>query len=477
LPPPFPQRPALWAGITRALRRVCFTLAAGAAWAHASPAAASPGNGWVQNNVPVTEDGPGIKVGGNSRFHPGFAATIGFDQNPFSADRQEGKPAAAFVTPSAWLGIGNRRMRDGILDSPATATERKVDYNLRVLAGYRAYLSGDAEVRGAGKFNLLTQGRVMFLPGRRFSVGLAEDFGRLAEPRTFETAREFNFNRLDHRGELEFILRPGGGKFEIGAAYLSQVLYFEAGDISVGDRVANGAQARFKWRFRDQTALVATYQYLNTYYVCCAQAGTGRNEDSDGHRALLGVVGQLGKKWTLDAQAGYGGGFYKNDITDPEPNFSSAIGGIGAAYYPTLRTRIQARVERAFSDSLLGNYFTDIGGQLYGSHEFRWRMLLSAGVGVIGRRYHGLPVIGVETMQIAEYRGTLNAGSSDEQRQDTLVSASIQLEQSLGRFFVVAARYAAQSVITPFEMEFVGGFTDVAAFNRHLVMVFGAIRY
>lgn len=436
--------------------------------AHANP--------WMQNNVPVTEDGPGIKVGENSRFHPGFAATIGFDSNVFWEDRSEGKPVGAFLTPSAWLGIGNRRMRDGVLDSPATATARKVDYNLRALAGYRAYLSGNTNVRGAGKFNLLTQARVIILPGRRFSVGFSEDFARLGEPRTFETAREFNFNRLDHNGRLRFTLRPGGGRFEISASYLSRLLYFEAADVAIGDRVVNGAEAEFKWRFRDQTAVVARYQYLNTFYLCCGDIGVGRNEDSDAHRAQLGFVGQVGKKWELDAWAGYGGGFYKNDATDPEPNFSSFIGSLGAAYYPTMRSRIQARVGRSFSDSLLGNYFTDLGGSLFGSHEFRWRMLLSAGIGVFARQYNGLPAIGTETNIVADYRG-VSGPAENLSRNDTLVSASLQLEQSLGRFFVVAARYAASAQITDYEVEFTNGFVDVAGFNRHLLMLFGAVRY
>lgn len=428
----------------------------------------------MQNNVPVTEDGPGIKVGGNSRFHPGFAATVGFDSNVFWEDRSEGKPVGAYVTPSAWLGIGNRRLRDGVLDSPATATARKVDYNFRVLAGYRQYLSSNTNVRQAGKFNLLTQGRVIIMPGRRFSVSLKEDFARLGEPRTFEAAREFNFNRLDHKGKLGFILRPGGGRFQITAAYVSRLLYFEALDIAIGDRMVNGADAEFKWRVRDRSGLVVRYQYLNTFYFCCANVGENRNEDSDAHRATAGYVGQVGKKWMIDMTAGYGGGFYKNDVSDPPPNFSSFITQLGTTYYPTMRSRIQARFRRSFADSLLGNYFTDLGGSLSGSHDFRWRMLLTAGIGVYRRIYFGLPVPGLEANNVVAYQGSRTA---DFERADTLVSGSVQLEQSLGRFFVIGARYAISADITDFQVEYTNGFVDTAGFNKHLVMLFGAVRY
>jgi hypothetical protein len=437
-------------------------------------------NPWMQNNIPVTEDGPGVKVGDNSRFHPGFAATVGFDSNVFWEERSEGKPVGGYLTPSAWLGIGNRRLRDGVLDSPATATARKVDYNLRVLAGYRQYLSSNLNVREAGKFNLMTTGRVIIMPGRRFSVGLSEDFYRLGEPRTFEAARAFNFNRLQHDGRLKFTLRPGGGKFEVAAAYRSHLLYFEAQDLPIGDRIGNGADAEFRWRFRDQTALVVRYQFMNTFYLCCgdvqAPNGMARNEDSNAHRATAGVVGQVGKKWQLDVMAGYGGGFYKNDVTDhpQEPDFSSFIGHVGASFYPTMRSRISARFGRKFQDSLLGNYFTDLGGSLYGAHEFRWRMLLQAGVGAYQRVYYGMPEPGVETSDVVAYTGSR---SGSFQRQDLMVSGSIQLEQALGRFFVVAVRYAVTVDSTDFTTEFASGFVDEAGFNKHLVMLFGAVRY
>jgi len=79
--------------------------------------------------IPRTEDGAGIKLGPRSLLHPGFALLIGGDNNVFWNRKQDvgGLRAAAIVMPVAWVGIGNREVRDNTLQSPPEASERKVD--------------------------------------------------------------------------------------------------------------------------------------------------------------------------------------------------------------------------------------------------------------------------------------------------------------------------------------------------------------
>ncbi len=420
--------------------------------------------------VPRTKDGAGVRFGKGHEFHPGLALTFGYDSNVFWSAPEEARRQAGYAQPSLWMSIGNRPLRDGVLDSPTEPTNRRVDYAFDVMGGYRAYLSKEPTVRAGGKLNMGLRARLMFNPGRRFSVALEEDLRRIGEPRPFEQLREFNFNRIDHSGALRFIIRPGGRRFSMSAGYVTRALFFEANDLATGDRISNGATTELKWRLRDRSALVAEYQFLDTYYNCCTSPGTGRNEDSQAHRFAAGFVGAIGKRWSLEALAGWGWGLYKTDVNGPD--FKGFLGRFGVGWFPTQRTAIHLRFSRTFSDSLLGNYVKDLGGELDVSQTFRWRMNISAGLGVYYRRTPGLPAPGVETDKITSY-----VSAPGLVREDTLLSAFAQVEQPLGKVFVLALRYDLRADFTDFGITYANGNFDAAGFTRNLVMLFGAVRF
>ena len=423
---------------------------------------------------PRVDDGPGIKVGDRSTFHPGFALLVGYDSNVFNVSTKREKDSqvhAAFTMPTAWIGIGNRKVRDGVLDSPAKPSARKVDYYFGLFAGYRFYLSGNPLVRQAGKFNGGGRLHLRIAPGRRFSVELGEEIVRMAEPRNFEAGRAFNFNRINHSGSLRFVLRPGGGRLSLSTGYRNKLLYFEAADIPVGDRTVNGVEHETRYRFKDRSALAVRYSFLYTYYFsCCASPGTGRNEDSAAHRVLAGYTGMFGKRWTLDAFGGYGAGLYKDDTNGPD--HKNVIGHVGLGFYPTMRTRLELRGERRFEDSIFGNYFSDVGGSFYAHHGFRSRTKFTTGVGVYSRRYAGIPIPGQDTQDIASYEN-----AEGFVRKDILVNVHFQLEQSIGKFFVLAARYTFAMDETDFAIRFATDQVDYGGFQRHMAMLFGAVRY
>lgn len=423
--------------------------------------------------IPRVADGPGLKFSKNSTFHGGAALSVGFDSNVFSERRQGGPVKAAYGLPSVWLTVGNRPLRNGLLDSPAKSSGRKVDYHFGVLAGWRLYMSRKPTVWQASKFNLGLNARVMFAPGRRFSVGIEEDFYRLGEPTNFESQREFNFNRFDHSGALRFIIRPAGGRLSLNLAYRNELLYFQSTAFDsrgLSDRMINGVETETKYRFRDRSALAVRYAYHYTYYFCCTETGTGRNEDSHAHRLLGGYVGQLGRRVVLEAFAGWGWGLYKQDVNGP--NHKNFIGHVALGVFPTPKTQIGVRLGRSFHDSLWGNYFTDLGGSLAASHVFRWNMRFDAGLGVYSRRYAGLPIPGQDTQDIAGY-----TAADGFLRKDTLIGVNAQLEQAFGKYLVVGLRYALAADLTDFVVEYTNGYTDAARFNRSLLMGFVAVRY
>ncbi len=425
--------------------------------------------------MPRTEDGQGIKVGARSRFHPGFGLGLGFDGNVFYEDRVENPVPAAFTVITGWMGIGNRPVRDGVLDRPPQRTNRKIDYNIALIGGFRQFLDRRKQVLRQSRFSLGTDIDLSILPGRRFTIDFNESFYRLAEPRNVQANANFNFNRLTNDGGLNFTLRPGGGRVSLTTGYFNQLLYFENrdNDVSRSDRVVNGVLGEVKWRFFPTSAIYARYTMGHTYYFsCCAEPGTGRNEDNFAHRVIGGYRGQVFKKMVLGAEFGWGWGFYRLDPTPQD--YKGPLATLTIDVFPTLRTRIHLSGGRSFRDSLFGNYFVDHSGRLSVSHIWRWRMVTDLGVGVIGREYRGIPQPGTEDNRIDSYVGTARGGTA---RRDVLFSLAAAIDQPLGRFFALRLNYNLTIDSTKFATIFTDGTRNDAGFTRHLLILFGAVRY
>ncbi len=440
----------------------------GAAEVRAAPGTLSTAG----TGIPRTEDGAGIKLGPRSLLHPGFALMIGGDSNVFWNRKNDvgGIRGSPILLPVLWLGVGNREVRDNTLQSPPEATERKIDYNLRVTAGYRAYLARPEDIRKLPRFSVDLNAFVVLLPGRRFSVSLTEFLSRFSDPRNYDAGVGYNYNRIDHRGSLGLTFRPGGGRLSLSAAYLNEVLFYEGQDIYSGDRLVQGAATELKWRVLPRSSIVATYTFANSYYLSCdAETDPDCNEDNNAHRVMGGFRGQVGQRLTLDALVGYGAGIYYDDQNGP--NFKSFIGTARVAYYPTLRTQVFAQVDRSFSDSLFGNYFIDAGGRVGALHVWRWKMFSEIGFGVTARRYAGLPIPGKES-RVQAY---INAPGFV--RKDVIISFSARVEQPFGRFFVLGARYEMIADKTDFAARYKGGLVDLGGFVKHIAYLVAAVRF
>jgi hypothetical protein len=395
---------------------------------------------------------------------------VGFDSNIYRTRVAEGIRRGAYALPSAWVSVSNTPMRDGQLDTSPALDGRNVDYSLSIGLGYRAYLSGEEDIQAAGKFSADIQAHVMGRPAKRLSIYFDESLRRIGEPRNFEGAREANFNRIDHRMDLGLRMRPGGGRLGIRLGFHNEVLYFGAEDLVNGDRTVNGMKTQVRWRFRDRMSLLVRYSLLKYFHFCCTEVGEGRNEDSTQHRVLGGFAGQLGKRWALEVLGGWGWGLYKDDVNGPDhKNFllqSSLV------FFPRERAEFRLSAHRKFDDALWGNYFTDFGGRFEAQYTFKWRMNLYGGILVSQRKAAGLPVPGLETQTVTEY---FNAPGFV--REDIIVASQVRLSQALKKIFVVGLQYDLTLDKTDFQANFANGSFDLGGFTRHMVMVFGAIRY
>ncbi len=441
-----------------------------------------------RGDIPRVEDGAGITVGKRSTFHPGAALALGFDSNVFYNSPKDGGVngkihRAGVLLPTAWLSLGNREVRDGVLQSSAAKDPSKFDYNLRAAFGFRQYLSGVENVRKQSRPQVLVDAHVEALPGRRVSVALDNTFLYISEPRNYEAGPAFNFNRLEDYMALSFILRPGGGRLSISASYLLEVLRYTNFDLVTFDRVVNGAAAEVKYRVAPKSALVANYTFHYSYYTnCCADPGTGRNEDNFAHRAKFGYRGILGQRWVLQALAGYGKGIYHLDNNGPEP--SVFLLDLNLSFYPTPRTEVYLEGGRSFQDSLFGNYFKDLGGWLGAVHTFRWRMFMDLSAGVISRRYAGLPIPGVDLSGPSGGQAAIGSyqAAPGFVREDLLYGVRFRLEQPFGRYYVLGLRYDLLGDVTDFAINYVGGDPmtpppDFSEYAKHIVMIMNAVRF
>lgn len=444
----------------------------GGAWVGFLLALLLPLSAGARFQIPRVEDAQGLKIGERTTFHGGLSLPIGLDSNVFNETRAEGRRVASFIFPSAWLGIGNRDVRDGLLMSPPERSGRIVDYNLSAIAGFRQYLAQDVVVRSQPRFSAGASLRLSLLPGRRFSIVLNEDFFRGANSGNYElNGRLFNFNRIDHNGEVLLIGRPGGGRVALTFGYRSGLLVFTDPNLFRSNRLVNGVVHETKWRILPKSAIYARYTLDHTYYFCCVDTDLGRNEDNFAHRITGGFRGQILKKMVLDVGLGWGLAFYR---ADPDRNnFSSFIGDATLDYYPTLRSRLRMELFRRFADSLWGNYFVDTGAAASFQHTFRWKMLAHAGVSLAGRTYHALPIPGVEDRTIVNYEGTL---AEQLRQRSLLVTLDVGAEQPLGKLFSIALRYTVRVDATDFRVLYENGLVNDLGYVKQLLWLMAAVR-
>lgn len=358
--------------------------------------------------------------------------------------------------------------------TPAERTGRIVDYSIIALAGFRQYLARREIVRSQPRFSAGSIIRLKFLPGRKFSIDFDEDFFRGADPGNYEAlGNNFNFNRIDHAARLTFIGRPGGGRLGLAFGYRNDLLWFGPElPIARNNRLVNGLFHETKWRFLPKSSVLFQYTLDHTYYLsCCVEPSSGRNEDNFAHRLQAGYRGQAFKKFTFEVLAGWGLGYYRQDINGP--NFNSFIGSASMNYFPTLTSLVHFSVYRRFQDSLFGNFYVDNGARLALGHQFRWRMLANLGLGVAGRSYQGLPDPGSETSDVTGYEGR---GAADLQARDVLFTLDAKVEQPLARIFSLALSYNLVVDSTDFRVFYDNGSVDELGYVRHMLLFLAAVR-
>jgi hypothetical protein len=256
---------------------------------------------------PRISNGAGFKAG-DFELHPSLGAEMGADSNWFMRSdrggflnsRAPGEPAATPVlriTPAFAITTASAQNKPGENVEPP-----KVNLQLSAALTYNEFFGVlKPEQRNVGAN---VNGRVDFLPGRPFSVGLFALYARTLNPSTTGVG---DFNRNDVGGGLELVVQPGGGTLDWRLGYQVRAGLFDNSATSPFGNVQNEIYTKGRWKFRPRTALLydanfrfMTYTQQNAYNLLL---------DGTPMRARLGMSGLVTSRIAVTGLVGWGSTF------------------------------------------------------------------------------------------------------------------------------------------------------------------------
>lgn len=294
--------------------------------AFADPPPAAPGSGYAPSMGswladPRISNGQGFKAG-DFELHPSLGAEIGADTNWFMrTDKQgflNGPPGAPVqatpvmrITPNFAVTTASAQNKPGENVEPA-----KVNLQLSAGLTYNEFFGVlKPEQRNVGAN---VNGRVDFLPGRPFSVGLFALYTRTLNPSATGLT---DFNRNDVGGGLELILQPGGGTLDWRLGYQVRGGLFDNSAVSPFNNVQNDIYTKGRWKFRPRTALLYDANFRFMTYM--QQSSYNFLADGTPMRARLGIAGLVTSRVGLTGMLGWASTFLNTsgfNQAQPNPN-------------------------------------------------------------------------------------------------------------------------------------------------------------
>lgn len=307
--------------------------------AQSMPAAPNEGvytNGmsnWV--SAKRIRDGMGIRVG-DFELHPGIGVQFGVDTNYFMRTDKPGflnsDPKATPVmrlTPSFYVATAPSESKGGALpELPKVMAQAGAALSYNEFFGQ---LQPEQRNVGANVF-----GRVDFLPGRPFAVGLNALYFRTINP-NFSGNPDASFNRNDVGGGIDFTLQPGGGTLDWKLGYQVRAALFDQSQAVPFNNLQNEIFTKGRWRFRPRTAFLydARFGFLN--YT--ALNSTYNNLfNATPLRTRIGLNGLITNRFGLTAMVGWGSSFLNTGNVASTPGtpgvqYNSLIAQAEAKFY------------------------------------------------------------------------------------------------------------------------------------------------
>jgi hypothetical protein len=350
-------------------------------------------------------EGPGVKLSDTLVLHPGIALGAGYDSNVFYASSNETGAFYVLIRPTVDLATLSLQ-RGG--DTPHT-----LDFRLHLGSTIRVLASSDSTVNqhygigldGGFAFTVFPQGQVSF--------DAFDNYTRTSEPPYAQTGSASNINYDQNQLGLRLRFHPGGNRLEIGVQYVFGIYMFENSDFLGKNDITNDFQLRVSWKFFPKTALYLNAGETTNTYV---NSTPSTPPSAFPFRVVLGVIGLITAKLSVNANVGYANSFTQTNANYPTtPSYNNAIGLFELSWKPTIMTAITLGYRHDLAQGLIGTYY-DLDTAYLSLSQLIWRVTAILRVGYERRDYHG--DLGPDSL----------SNNEANQRVDNIVAGHLQLD-------------------------------------------------
>jgi hypothetical protein len=371
----------------------------------------------------VIVEGPGIKLGESTVFHPRIGVEGGVVSNVFyEQDDEVVSPIVRLLAGFDIAPAGEDRL--GEFDE---VDYRTIDFRLGAEAQYTEYITNEERTRDQRNVDVNAIGNLVFFPQGNVSFTLNDKFQRVGRPTNFESSQ--NLDRDINHFTAEMMIQPRGHNISGGPRYENIIDIFEGDDSDFANRIQHIVGVKGNWKFFPYTQVyldgsLGFYDALGDNLVM----GEEYKNASTPLRVIAGLDTVLTEMTTINAYLGYANGFYEE-----EASYNTVVGGADFRwrYFPT------GRLSLAYSydvhDSINANYYGEHHARASISHQIR-SVVMGTGAGVRFRNYRGLP----------------DQISTEDTREDFIIEASGRVDWVLLDRFGLYLEYRLQSVDTEF---------------------------
>lgn len=322
------------------------------------PAERAKAQAWLSDRARA--EGHGFKLGA-LELHPGVGAEGGWQNNVFNNDPGNGVQAAGLLRVSPHLYLSTRRAR--AVESEAGGQHREgppVSFRAGVTGSFMHYFAAYDRTDMAVGADL----QLKINEGRVFSVILDENFKRDIRPfgqpafssPDIATAQavsgsNVNFGRDQNTVGVTFQLASPGDLLKGSLGYAFGFDLYEDAAFDVNDNLTHTVKERVSWTFLPKTALFQQMSVAFQSYGDGSSNAVSSLNDNKRVETEVGINGALTPAVGLTIAAGYGAGFFDNDV-DLE-NFMARVEGRW-----TISKTVKASLgyRRAFQSTFQGNF-------------------------------------------------------------------------------------------------------------------------
>ncbi|MBX3272827.1 MAG: hypothetical protein KF729_21370 [Sandaracinaceae bacterium] len=418
--------------------------------------------GWLEDRDRA--QGPGFQLG-DFELHPGLGVEIGYDSNLYYSQDGAGRIPfrdSAILRAVAHLMISSRgpARREG----GEGAGEEGHDAALPAVR-FRGGLSGSFYhfFNDENRTNMEVDAdlELTILPGRPFSIVLANTFGRRIRPFTELVVEGTSFARLQNDGGIRFDFQTDGGVLRVSAGYNIALNFFEDAPFGYGNSLRHAITLSETFRFLPQTAIIhdTSVRIIDFF----GPPGLRTPEVNDGIlvRTRVGLNGAITPEFSVLGMVGYGAGFFEPHSPTVEQEFESLVAQVEARWQILPNVRLSFGYDRDFYPSLIGNFYRMDRGYIRTQFLIDRVFLLGADVSLgyfeFGRLYDNMG-------------GLLGTGAD---RDDIRFLGSLFAEYRFTDWLGVNATFNYRGTFTDYQYDIavpgMGPILDPAGFNKFQV--------